>query len=311
MSSQGPKVLVSGASGFYGRHLLPCLRAQDYEIVAVSRRPAEFGAGVSTLKVSDIADEVDWPRYLDGVAAVVHLAGVAHATSFITEAEYDRVNRDATGRLARAAQSAGAIFIFMSSIAAQSGPSAEHVLAESDDPMPTTAYGRSKLRAEQQVAEAGDRYVIFRPTLTYGEGVLGNMGRLIQLATSRVPLPVGSLHNRRSLLAVENACEAICFALTNDRVLGNTFLLADRHPLSIAEMVRALREGAGMGGGGVRVPPALLSLTLRSLGRADMWDKLAGDLIVSVEKLSRFGFRWKVDTGEGLRALGASYGRQK
>ena len=307
MQAGDHKVLVSGASGFYGRHLVPFLQAGGYEPVAMVRRDLSFGGSIRVIKITDIETGIDWERHLDGIGAVVHLAGLAHATSFIPESDYNRLNHAVTRQLARAAQSAGAKLIFISSIAAQSGPSADCVLVESGPVRPTTAYGRSKLRAEQEVTGAGDRYVIFRPTLTYGSGVVGNMGRLIQLSTRRIPPPFGTLHNKRSLLAVETMCEAISFALKTEAALGQTFLLADPEPVSVAEMVRALREGAGMRGGGLRVPPTVLSAILRLIGRADLWDKIAGDLVVSVEKLRTFGFRWRVDTREGLRALGATW----
>ena len=74
MSSQSQKVLVTGASGFYGRHLVPCLRAQGFEIVAVSRRPAEFGAGVSTLKVSDISEK----EYVEREMVLIRIKAEAH-----------------------------------------------------------------------------------------------------------------------------------------------------------------------------------------------------------------------------------------
>jgi nucleoside-diphosphate-sugar epimerase len=176
MQAGDHEVLVTGASGFYGRHLVPFLQATGYEPIAMTRRDLSFGGSIKAIKIADIETGIDWARHLDGIGAVVHLAGLAHVTSFVPESNYDRLNRAVTRQLARAAQSAGAKLIYISSIAAQSGPSADHVLVESGPVRPTTAYGRSKLRAEQEVAAAGDRYVIFRPTLTYGSGVVGNMG---------------------------------------------------------------------------------------------------------------------------------------
>lgn len=306
MDVRNPTVLLTGATGFYGRHVLPFLRARGWEPVVVTRRPVALDANVNVIPVADIGGKIDWPRYLDGVKAVVHLAGLAHPASFVSEDEFDRVNRQATIRIARATQRAGARFIYISSIAAQAGSKVKGVLIESNSYEPKTAYGRSKARAEQEVAEIGGRYVIFRPALTYGAGVGGNMRRLIELATAKIPPPFGALHNRRSLLAMENACEAFDFVLRTDAALGQTFLLADPEPLSVAEIVRALREGAGISGGGIRMPPALLALALRTLGRFDVWDKIGGELVVSVERLKQCGFRWKVDTRSGLRALGAT-----
>ena len=182
------------------------------------------------------------------------------------------------------------------------------MLVESDPAGPTTAYGRSKLRAEQEVAAAGDRYVIFRPTLTYGSGVVGNMGRLIRLSTGRIPPPFGALHNKRSLLAVETMCEAVSFALKTEAAMGQTFLLADPEPVSVAEMVLALREGGGMRGGGLRMPPAILSALARLIGAPIYGIKLR----VTSSSRSRSSGRSASD-GRSIRArdcaLSAQYSR--
>jgi UDP-glucose 4-epimerase len=163
------------------------------------------------------------------------------------------------------------------------------------------------LAAELEVRGEGGKYVIFRPALTYGPGVRGNMGKLISLAMRSVPPPLGLLTNLRSILAIENMCEAVTFALENPRALGEVFLLADRHPVSVADMVKCLRLGAGYSIGALPVPPKLLEQALRWTGRQDLWEKLSGDLVVSVDKLRDCGFSWLVETREALRELGKAY----
>lgn len=299
-------LLVTGATGFFGRHLIPYLAARGYRVLAATRRDAVLGEGINVIIVGDLSQNIDWARHVEGVDAVVHLAALAHVTSVIPEPEYDKINRQATIRLAKAAKAAGARFVFMSSIAAQSGPSAEHILTEENLPSPTTAYGRAKLRAEQEIAASNNHYVILRPTLTYGTGVIGNMNRIVRLATLRIPPPFGSIRNQRSLLAIENMCDAVDFVLTSDAARNQIFLLSDPEPISVAEMVAFIRLGAGLGGGGIPVPPALMSTMLTLLGRRELWDKIGGNLITSVAKLGRMGFQWKINTPEGLRALGAA-----
>ena len=144
MQAGNHKVLVTGASGFYGRHLVPFLRASGYEPLAMMRRDVSFGNSIKVIKIGDIAG-TDIARHLDGVDAIVHLLGLAH---FIPVADYDRVNRESTKRVAQAAKNAGAKLIYISSIAAQSGPSSDQMLVESGPLVPTTSYGRSKLAAE-------------------------------------------------------------------------------------------------------------------------------------------------------------------
>jgi nucleoside-diphosphate-sugar epimerase len=310
MVSSEQRVVVTGASGFFGRHLVPFLDARGYKVVAASRQEMRFPNAVRAVKIDDIAD-VDWAGVVDGAAAVVHLAGLAHATSFIPESDYRRINVLGTKHIAHAARRVGAKIVLMSSVAAQSGPSSKKILEESDAPIPTNAYGRSKLAAEEEVKSVGRNHVIFRPSLTYGLDVMGNMGRLVKLAISALPPPLGALTNLRSILAVENMCEAVAFALEKDRALGETFLLADREPISVADMVRCLRRGAGYAVGAIPVPPNVLAYVLRRAGRYDLWDKLASDLMVSVEKLDNFGFQWTVGTADALKAFGKSYAARR
>ena len=303
-------ILVTGATGFFGRHLVPDLVGHGYFVRVATRRPVNLGETVEVHPVGDLTGYIDWLRHIDGMDAVVHLAGLAHLNSSTTETEYDKINRGATVRLAKAASAVGARFIFMSSIAAQTGASTNAILTEDDWPSPTTAYGRSKLRAEQEIAAITDNYVVFRPTLTYGYGVAGNMERLIKLATLRFAPPFGSIRNQRSLLAVENMCAAVNFVLNSDTARKQIFLLSDPEPVSLAEIIILLRRGAGLSGTAIRVPPVVLSTALRLLGRHEMWMKLGGNLVTSVAKFERFGFRWRTHTTEALHRLAAQYARR-
>jgi UDP-glucose 4-epimerase len=146
--------------------------------------------------------------------------------------------------------------------------------------------------------------VILRPTLVYGRGVGGNMGALIRLARLPVPLPLGGLRNARSLLAVENLAEAVALALTSDDLVGGTFLVADATPVTVADILAHLRRGAGRAPALVPVPPRLLGVALRLMGRGDMWERLSGDLVVSTARLQALGYRPPLAPAEALQALG-------
>ncbi len=144
------RILITGATGFVGAFLTPWLTARGRKVRVALRNPAELPAGVESAVIGDIADPRNLARALEDIDTVVHCAGVAHATETIPDAVYDRVNREATLALARAAQRAGVRrFLFLSSIRAQSGPIAAGLLTEQDAARPTDAYGRSKLAAEQ------------------------------------------------------------------------------------------------------------------------------------------------------------------
>lgn len=299
------RVLVTGGTGFLGQHVVPNLVARGFQVTVATRQPSGIGfAGAKVVAIGDLRGEIDWNRHLDGMDAVVHLAALAHITSKIPDSIYDQINWKATARLAKAASSNRTRLIFVSSIAAQSGPAADRVITENDETSPTTAYGRSKLRAEEEIRDISSEFVILRPTLIYGSGVIGNMQRLVRLAMMRIPPPFKLIENRRSLLAVENMFEAIFFVLNSNAAINQTLLLADQEPISTREMVAQLRSGAGLGNAQIPIPSVLFKAVLQILGRGEMWAKIAGNLVVSVTKLESLGFQWRVTTRDGLYALG-------
>ena len=302
------RVLVTGASGFIGRALVADLAGAGHSVRAAMRQPADvFPRSVEVVAVSDLTRPVEWRALLKGVDTVVHLAGIAHAGPEITADAYDRVNRLATAELANAAKGVGVRhLVFISSIRAQAGPSSAEVLRESDTPQPADAYGRSKLAAEDAVRTAGVPYTILRPVLIYGSGVRGNLARLMTLAQKPWPLPFGLCRNRRSLLARQNLIGTIHFALEQPAAKDQTFIVADPVPLSLAEIVAALRTGAGRAPGLLPVPPALIALAARTMGRAEEWQRLGGSQIADPAKLLAAGWKPAVETSAGLAALAAA-----
>jgi nucleoside-diphosphate-sugar epimerase len=299
------RILVTGASGFVGRALVTELANGGHSVRAAMRQPADvFPRSVEVIAVSDLTRPVEWRTLLRDVETVVHLAGIAHAGPEIAEQAYDRVNRLATAELANAARTSGVRhLIFMSSIRAQSGPASTGVLSEADAPRPTDAYGRSKLAAEEAVRAAGVPFTILRPVLIYGEGVKGNFARLMDLARKPWPLPLGLCRNRRSLLARRNLIDAIHLALASPAAKGETYVVSDPAPLTLAEIVTALRAGEGRRAGLLPVPPPLIALGAAAFGRGDEWQRLGGKMMVDPMKLLRAGWKPTLDTRAGLAAL--------
>jgi UDP-glucose 4-epimerase len=302
------RVLVTGASGFIGRALVEDLNAAGHRVRAAMRHPADiFPRGVEVVAVSDLTRPVDWRFLLKDIDTVVHLAGIAHANGDVAEATYDRVNRLATVELAAAARTAGIRhLIFMSSIRAQCGPSSDRVLTEADPPRPTDAYGRSKLAAEEAVRASGVPFTILRPVLVYGPGVKGNFARLVRLAQSPWPLPFASLTNRRSLLARENLIAAIHLALKQPSMRGETYIVADPEPLTLVEIITALRAGLGRPPRLVPMPAALLAWGFKLVGLGARWTRLGMDLRVSPGKLHHAGFCPVVSAAAALGALAST-----
>jgi nucleoside-diphosphate-sugar epimerase len=294
-------VLVTGASGFLGRPLVAALAAAGYTVHAATRSQQAFPQGVEPTLVPDFTDPVDWAPILRGIDVVVHTAGLAHADSEIPADRFDRVNRRATQELAHAATRAGiAHFVFVSSVRAQIGASASRVLREDDEPRPTDSYGRSKLDAEGAVREAGVPFTILRPVVLYGPNAKANIRLLMRLAASPLPLPFAALDNRRSILGVDNLISAILFSLAHPATTGETFLVADRVPVTLGDIFTGLRRAQGRGPGLVAIPPRLLRLALTVLGRRHLWERIGDDLVVDTRKLESLGWRPAVETADGL-----------
>src|SRR4051794_38231717 len=254
--------------------------------------------------VGDLARPQNMAAALADVDAVIHSAGLAHAMSGRPEDDYRVFNTEATIGLARAARRAGVRrFVFLSSIRAQSGPVSERVLTEDMQPQPTDAYGRSKLAAEQGLVDVGLDWVALRLVLVYGPGVKGNMAQLMRLARSPLPLPLGSLKAQRSLLSLDNLVEAIVTVLGAAEPLHRPLLVADPAPITIPEMLAAMRAGLGRRPGLLPIPAKLLEAGLRMAGRPDDYRRLAGSLVVEPAALRQLGWSPPVDTRSGLAAL--------
>ena len=235
---------MTGASGFVGRPLVAALLRTGYTVRAVTRHPVPFPKAVETTIIPDLKGPIDWAPILQGVDSIVHLAGLAHGrVTNDAYPEFDLINCIGTQQLAMSAKNAGiARFIYISSVRAQSGASAVGLVRERDEPRPTNYYGRSKLAAEMAIHASGVPFTTFRSVVICGPNPKGNMQTLVRLARLPVPLPAASFVGRRSLLGIDNLNSAIIFALENPATLNETYLLADHTPMTIGEILVALRK---------------------------------------------------------------------
>jgi nucleoside-diphosphate-sugar epimerase len=295
---------LTGATGFIGQHMLRELPKRGYRIRVLLRRPASLPDGTASAVIGDLARPQNMSAALEGVDAVIHSAGLAHAMSGIPEDDYRVLNTEATIGLARAARRAGAKrFVFLSSIRAQCGPTAEMVLTEAVEPRPTDAYGMSKLSAERGLADLDLDWVALRAVLVYGRGVKGNMAQLMRLARSPIPLPVASLKARRSLLALENLSTAIEAVLAVPGPLQRVLIVADPQPLTVAEMIAAMRGGLGRRANVFPFAPRLLEILLRAAGQGEIYSRISGSLVADPSVLMGLGWAPPVTTPVGLSKL--------
>jgi nucleoside-diphosphate-sugar epimerase len=303
------RVLITGASGFVGRALVRALADAGTQVRAATRNPGAvtFTRGVEAVAVADYRQPVDWTPLLADVDAVVHLAGIAHIGPVIDEATYDRVVHAATAELVAACGKANVRrLIFMSSVRAQSAPSADHVLTEDDAPQPSEAYGRAKLKAEAAVRAGNVDWTIFRPTIVYGPGAKGNFANLQRLADTPWPLPLASFTGRRSLVSLDNLIRAVAFALAAQATARQTYLVADPTPVTLPEIVSALRRGLGRSPRLFPLPMWMFEASLKLIGQGNAWQRLGGSLVVDPGKLIAAGWRPDADTQGALVRMAKS-----
>jgi nucleoside-diphosphate-sugar epimerase len=300
----GSLIALTGATGFIGQHLLRELPRRGYRCRVLLRRPVEMPLDCASAVIGDLARPENLSAALADVDAVVHSAGVPEGASGVPEADHRQLNAEATRTLARAAKRARVKrFVYLSSIRAQIGPSAEDVITEEREPQPVDAYGRSKLEAERAIAELDIDWVALRPVLVYGRGMKGNFAQLVQLARSPYPLPFGGLKARRSLLSVDNLVGAVDAVLRTPGDLRRPFVVADEGPISVRGIIAAMREGLGRRAGLITTPAPLLQLALQLAGRGELYERLARPLIVDAQALAGLGWRPSISTEEGLKAL--------
>lgn len=307
MNERRPVVLVTGASGFVGRHVAPALARQGWSVRRVVRR----SEGVDDeVVVESIGSETNWQTAIAGVDAVVHLAARVHHKSEEHAAElYRNVNTLGTLHLARCASTTGVRqFIFVSTVHVHGRSNEGRAPFSEDDILtPRSVYGMSKAAAEaglRTLASGGDMKIsVIRPPLIYGAGAKGNFALLTRAVNLGFPLPFAAIRNRRAFLAVQNLTSFILHRLAHPDPAGNfeIFLVADREQVSTPEFIERLARASGKRPRLFRMPPALLSTLLSLTGRQDAHDGLIGSLDLNLSNAIATGWQQQVSLDEGLR----------
>jgi len=286
------RILVTGATGFVGRAIIARLQLEEgYLPVAASRSPLSPW-GVVEQRLHDLEDPLALP-ILDDIQAIVHTAArvhVMHDSATDSLAAFRHVNVEGTVNLAKAAARAGVKrFVFISSIKVHGEQTSDGCPFRADDvPAPQDPYGISKHEAEGRLrdieAQTGMSVVIIRPPLVYGPGVGANFRSMMRVLAKGLPLPLGAINNRRSLVGIDNLVDLIVASLDHPAAGGRTFLVSDGVDLSTTQLLRNLAAALGRPARLLPVPRPVIEAVARLLGRGAVAQRLCSSLTVDVSQ---------------------------
>lgn len=316
------RVLITGASGFVGRALVNRAALDGLRVRAAVRRPVSgWPVGVEPALVGDLAPTTDWETALGDVQTVVHLAARVHVMhDSVADAlvEYRLANAVGTLNLARQAVDAGVRrFVFISSIKVNGECTDLNQPYTADDvPAPVDPYAMSKHEAERGLArlaeETGLEVVIIRPVLVYGPGVKANFLSMMRWLHRHMPLPLGAIRNKRSLVALDNLVDLIITCIRHSAAANQTFLVSDGEDMSTPELIRRLGQAMGRRARLISLPANLLMVAATVLGKRAIAQRLLRSLQVDISK-TRDLLRWAppVSVDDGLRQTVEHYLRQQ
>ncbi len=312
-------VVVTGANGFVGRALCRTLVENGHRVTGIVRRAGAAPAGVvEWMNTGPDFNDIDthWGRMPRAVDCLVHLAARVHVmndSASDPDAAFRAINVDATLRVAEAAHRHGVRrIVFVSSIKALADADNGRPLSEAMPPHPQDPYGRSKRDAELLLRQFGDstglETVIVRPPLVYGPGVRANFLRMMDAVAHGIPLPLGSISARRSIVYVDNLADALLQCVVDSRAAGECFHVADDDALSVAELLRLVGDALCKPARLLPVPPAALRAIGRLTGRSAAIERLTGSLQLDTSRIKRV-LEWQppYTTRQGIEATAAWY----
>lgn len=319
----GGIVLVTGATGFVGAALLERLLADGHFFVraAVRHGASDLPVGVERVVVGNLTPDKVWQQALTDVEVVVHLAArvhVMHDTVVDPQGEFRRVNVAETLAVARQAAAVGVRrFIYLSSIKVNGEETLfGRPFTDEDQPAPQDAYAVSKWEAEQGLRKLADRtgmeVVIIRPTLVYGPRVKANFFTMMCWLYKGIPLPLGLICNKRSLMALDNLVDLIVVCIDCLGAANQTFLVADGEDLSTSELLRRMGDALNVPARLLPVPKKLLEIGFKVTGKSNLASRLCGSLQVDITKACTV-LNWSppISVDEGLRRTAEHFLRSR
>ena len=270
------KILVTGATGFIGSHLVPFLKNRHE---------------VSTLNAREVSStNREWQRQIDDCEVLVHLAGRAHvSTNASDEQIYKTVNTELTETLAKQMARTSKHMIFVSTSVVYGEQSQKgKTFVVGDQLQAISPYASSKIAAEEALQRIGLlnqlSYTIIRPPLVYGPGVKANFLSMLKWVKSGLPLPLGSARNLRSLVSVRNLSDLIENCATNTAAKNKIFNVSDDHDVSTTELLKTIAAAMDKPARLINVPLPVLKLGSQIIGKPRAYDGLCGSFQLDISQ---------------------------
>ncbi|MBV2127798.1 UDP-glucose 4-epimerase family protein [Arsukibacterium indicum] len=289
-----PNILITGANGFVGGGVLARVVKAGFNAVSVSRKVAAMPAAVKQFQIAALNSATPWQQVITDcqIDVIVHAAARVHQMADDAAnplAAFRAVNTEGTLNLARqAAESGVKRFIFISSVKVNGEKTITGKPFSAGQPVsPQDAYGLSKAEAEQQLMQLAKEtkmeIVIIRPPLVYGYGVKANFAAMLNLAKKNLPLPLGAIDNRRSLVALDNLVDLVVTCIDHPKAANQIFLVSDDRDVSTTELLKLMTCAAGKKPRLLPVPVSWLRLAGKLTGKQAVIDRLCGNLQLDIE----------------------------
>lgn len=301
-------ILVTGANGFIGQALCVRLAKEGFivrgQIFDTSNQAFNIKAeekGIELLATGDLRTFNQWPKLLNNVEVIIHLAAKVHDLAKDQEqniAEYRSVNNTLTGQIARQAAKTGVKKIVFVSTVKVNGENTlvGYSFKENDEPQPQDAYAQSKYEAEEELrkisAETGLQTVIVRLPLVYGPGVKANFLRLIKFVDKGIPLPLRRVNNKRSMIYLSNLVDVLTQCINNEKSSNQTFLVSDGHDMSTPDLIVMIAAALNKKPHLISLPIGILNKLGKVAGKTQEMERLTGSLVVDITKINTV-LRWK------------------
>lgn len=309
------KILITGATGFIGKALTEYLFNRGEQQLILSSRE-DFASGVPEIHkviTGSINANTHWQPAVENTKIVIHTAGIAHQKNIPAD-EYHLTHVVATKHLAMQCIQAGVQqFIYLSSIGVHGRTSESGSFSESSPYQPVNEYATSKLRTEEILKEicsaSSMQLTIIRPPLVYAAHAPGNFGRLLHSTYQGMPLPVGSINNKRGIIALENLLDFIGACINNPKAMNQTFLVADTdNHLSTRTIIEHLASGMEKPARTLNIPTRLLNILANLTGQKEKYIQLCGNLAIDTSKArTLLGWQAPFSTGDMLIKAGRNY----